>query len=439
MFIKQNLASIAILAFIFLLKIGFTDLKLLNKEKNDKASKSDYSSTNTANINGEASLLANLTATILTNYDQALLPKCTGRERVQLDINMAVRQLILLDEPEQIAKFNMWMRLIWTDCRLYWNPEDFGNITEVVLPFDLLWTPDLTLYESVAEEFYGFKDYRPRVMFDGTVYYNFPTLVESVCQVDALKFPYDTQICLLTFGSWVFSGSDLDIFSSKKFADVSSIKDHVEWVVESVPIVRHVVFYPEPYPDVTFYVHIRRKPASYVTNIIIPSLLITLISALGFLLPVESGEKVGLQLTVMLAIFVFQVLVADQLPPSADSTPWISVFLSFTLILCGVASLLQVLVISVHFQDKDMPNWTKRYILYPLALVSGVQTLGLQRTCSQNGQLEDEDKMVKEALPEGLTLWMYLATVLDRVGIFIFLMMFVIGCLVTFDGMVSRD
>jgi hypothetical protein len=54
-----------------------------------------------------------------------------------------------------------------------------------------------------------------------------------------------------------------------------------------------------------------------------PAILITLISALGFFLPVESGEKVALQLTVMLAIFVFQVLVSDQLPPSADSTPWI--------------------------------------------------------------------------------------------------------------------
>lgn len=435
MFIKQNLASIALLAFTFLLKIGFTDEKLL-KEKT-LSSKSDDSS-NTADINGEASLLANLTATLLTNYNPALLPKCTGRQRVQLDINMAVRQLILLDEPEQIAIFNMWMRLKWTDCRLYWNPQDFGNITNVVLPFNLLWTPDLTLYESVSEEFYGFKDYRPRVMFDGTVYYNFPTLVESVCQVDALKFPYDTQICHLTFGSWVFSGSDLDAFCSKKFADVSSLKEHVEWIVESVPIVRHVVFYPEPYPDVTFYVHLRRKPASYVTNIIIPSILITLISALGFLLPVESGEKVSLQLTVMLAIFVFQVLVADQLPPSADSTPWISVFLSFTLILCGVASLLQVIVISVHFQDKDMPNWTKRYILYPLALVSGVRTPGLQRTYSQDNQ-QDKDKMVKETLPEGITLWMYMATVIDRVGLFIFLMIFVIGCLVTFDGMVSRD
>lgn len=37
---------------MFIFFIGFTDLKLLNKEKNDKASKSDYSSTNTANING---------------------------------------------------------------------------------------------------------------------------------------------------------------------------------------------------------------------------------------------------------------------------------------------------------------------------------------------------------------------------------------------------
>lgn len=182
------------------------------------------------------------------------------------------------------------------------------------------------IFYSIAEEFYGFSDYRPRMSYDGTIRYNFPSLIEALCPVNVLKFPYDTQICRLTFGSWVFNGFDLNVYSSKKFADISSLKENVEWVIDSVPCVRHEVIYgccPEPFPDVAYYVHLRRKPGSYVTNIIMPAILITLISALGFFLPVESGEKVALQLTVMLAIFVFQVLVSDQLPPSADSTPWI--------------------------------------------------------------------------------------------------------------------
>ena len=118
----------------------------------------------------------------------------------------------------------------------------------------------------------------------------------------------------------------MDVQSKKSTADLSAIKENVEWIVEKAPIERHEIYYgccPEPYPDITFYVNLKRKPAYYVTNIIIPSVLITLIASLGYLLPVDSGEKIGLELTVMLAMSVFQLLVADQLPPSADATPWI--------------------------------------------------------------------------------------------------------------------
>lgn len=156
--------------------------------------------------------------------------------------------------------------------------------------------------------------------------YNFPTKVEALCPVDVSKFPYDSQICSLMFGSWSYNGLELDVRSMQSSADLSSTKENVEWIIDKVPIVRHELYYgccPEPYPDVTFYIHLTRKPGYYVTNIIIPSILVTLVASLGFLLPVDSGEKVGLELTVMLAMSVFQLLVADHLPPSADSTPWI--------------------------------------------------------------------------------------------------------------------
>ena len=105
-----------------------------------------------------------------------------------------------------------------------------------------------------------------------------------------------------------------------------SWEKNVEWDVPKISVERHVEFYgccPEPYPDIAFSIHLTRKPSYYITNIIVPSLIITVLVVLGFILPVSSGEKVSLEITVMLAMSVFQLLVADHLPPSADSTPWI--------------------------------------------------------------------------------------------------------------------
>jgi nicotinic acetylcholine receptor alpha-9 len=66
--------------------------------------------------------------------------------------------------------------------------------------------------------------------------YMYEGLIEALCPVNVLKFPYDTQICRLTFGSWVFNGFDLNVYSSKKFADISSLKENVEWVKCSLKI-----------------------------------------------------------------------------------------------------------------------------------------------------------------------------------------------------------
>jgi len=77
----------------------------------------------------------------------------------------------------------------------------------------------------------------------------------------------------------------------------------------------------EPYPDVTFTIHMRRGSLFYVVNLIAPCFLIFLISFLGFFLPVESGDKVNLETTILLALVVFLLMVGETMPPTPDAIP----------------------------------------------------------------------------------------------------------------------
>ena len=64
-----------------------------------------------------------------------------------------------------------------------------------------------------------------------------------------------------------------------------------------VPGERHEVFYdccPEPYVDITFTIHIRRRTLYYFFNLIVPCVLISSMALLGFTLPPDSGEKLTL-------------------------------------------------------------------------------------------------------------------------------------------------
>jgi len=77
----------------------------------------------------------------------------------------------------------------------------------------------------------------------------------------------------------------------------------------------------EPYPDVTFTIHMRRGSMFYVVNLIAPCFLIFVVSFLGFFLPVESGDKVNLEITILLALVVFLLMVGETMPPIPDVIP----------------------------------------------------------------------------------------------------------------------
>ena len=52
-----------------------------------------------------------------------------------------------------------------------------------------------------------------------------------------------------------------------------------------------------------------------------PGIFLTATTLLTFVLPVDSGEKVSLGVTVLLALTVFLLLVADTMPTTSDGIP----------------------------------------------------------------------------------------------------------------------
>uniref|UniRef100_A0A4W5JLT3 Neurotransmitter-gated ion-channel ligand-binding domain-containing protein n=1 Tax=Hucho hucho TaxID=62062 RepID=A0A4W5JLT3_9TELE len=80
-------------------------------------------------------------------------------------------------------------------------------------------------------------------------------------------------------------------------ADLSGYMSNGEWELLGVPGDRHEIFYKcctEPYSDVTFVVTLRRRTLFYALNLLVPCVLISSLTLLLFILPAQSGEKIGL-------------------------------------------------------------------------------------------------------------------------------------------------
>ena len=148
----------------------------------------------------------------------------------------------------------------------------------------------------------------------------------AACKIDVTYFPFDDQICHLKMGSWAYDGFQVDVTNRSGNIDLSNYVDNGEWLLIEARAVRHVIYYaccPEPFPDVTFYLHLRRRTTYYTFNVIIPCVILSILTIAGFFLPAQSGEKVTLGLTVLLAFSVFMLLIAESMPATSEFVPLI--------------------------------------------------------------------------------------------------------------------
>ena len=81
----------------------------------------------------------------------------------------------------------------------------------------------------------GHDRYRVSIYPDGTLYYNFPTVLQSECKMDQLQYPFDVQTCDLKFGSWSHSGAELDLKPDDKSGMIS-------YTVPSIAIHSRIIF-----------------------------------------------------------------------------------------------------------------------------------------------------------------------------------------------------
>lgn len=123
---------------------------------------------------------------------------------------------------------------------------------------------------------------------------------------------------------------------------------------------------PEPYPDVTFTLHLRRKPGFFLYNIIIPCLVIASLAVLTFVLPPEIGERVTLVIESFLALSFVVLMVSDNVPVTSESSPLLTKFLLISMIEIGGALIANCVSLNLY-KKYEMPQWVRVVFLHYLA------------------------------------------------------------------------
>ncbi|CDQ70609.1 unnamed protein product [Oncorhynchus mykiss] len=122
------------------------------------------------------SALNQLTRTLLRKYNCGvrLVQNCTN----------VLKIYFLHDGKTQLVTTSIWYRQVGMNCFLVWDPEEFDGITEISLPSEAIWVPDLiSEFVDVGES--------PAIPYvyvnsSGMVKNNKPIQVVSACDLELL-------------------------------------------------------------------------------------------------------------------------------------------------------------------------------------------------------------------------------------------------------------
>jgi len=281
----------------------------------------------------------------------------------------STRCVLDVDVVKSAVDLLVWIRLVWTDDRLAWNPDEYNGLDKVFFWIEAgagasetseIWTPDVELWNQMESIQSSFANGFAQVDSNGRVYWSRPGHLLPICKFEGLeRFPFDNLVCTIELGSWSYSGKYLrlgllDGDGVSIGGSNTSGEAFQEFTLKSVSA--SAFAYP-PYPSdpladwpVLFYkVVFDRSWQPYVRGHLVSQIIFNIIGFACFWLPIQSGERLGLSITAMLAAVASDLVVVSELPQAPELT-WMQKFSMMSQVFAAYCVLEGVLVSFFFYQ-----------------------------------------------------------------------------------------
>ena len=294
------------------------------------------------------------------DYDKNVRPSKNYTEPTFVYVSFFLHSINDLDESAEILTTTGYIYASWYDTELVWNVTDFGNISYMYFPQNDVWKPDIALANTVKQfENLGIETLNVKVDFDGYIgWYPFQ-LFKSYCAIDMTHFPFDEQTCKLKFVAWTYTVDDIRMEPSEvgSALDIGWFEPSSQWNILGTDATTEDTVNSE----VVFVLKLKRKPRFFLMSVILPTIMLSILSVLTFLLPCDSGEKASYAVTVFLSFSLFLTIVSSTLPKNSDTTSVFSVYLVIQTVQSTFITIITMTLIRIsHIQPETrVPNLVK--------------------------------------------------------------------------------
>lgn len=306
--------------------------------------------------------VSTLLADIFANYNSNIRPGCNRSSPLILNVSFYFTSIKDLDESESKFSISGAFEFFWNDDRLKWNTSMYGgDLSSIVIPKQKLWTLSLITINSFSEAGeLGKESSRLRLANTGNLHWITPDLYQTTCNLDVTFYPFDSQSCVLRFYLTAYRANEVKLFVLKNSMNQQEFEENGIWQVTDTKV--YTKDNSLGWQELHLQVNMRRRLQFYVSSLIMPVCMMSFLQLFVFLIPVESGERVGFAVTVLLAIAVYLTLVQEKLPEASE--PNVSC-LSYKLLVDFMIGIMMVIAVIAGLQlyhqnqDRIIPNYLR--------------------------------------------------------------------------------
>jgi hypothetical protein len=184
-----------------------------------------------------------------------------------------------------------------------------------------------------------------------------------------------------------------------------------------------------------FTLTLKRNHAFVVFYVTVPVILLSLLNALTFALPVSAGEKSGFAITVFLSFLIYVIVTFQKMPDSSDT---ISLFAVYLLIMTGLSNLtviisvLEIRMIELKTKHKPLPKCTISFTKWILNLQHNMLCIKDEMDEKRYAEAQNEARNVKPEseddgdVEEDDTAWPEFVSALDFTCFWVFFLVTVL-------------
>ena len=254
---------------------------------------------------------------LLSRIEVDLRPREIQVDKVDMNIQFILNNILKLDDTTQLLTVRGYFHVQWKDDFLQWNQCERAGITQLKIPVKKVWSPKLVILEGVdgTDQLYDPAD-SIVVNPEGNVVWLPEGDFSFYCDFSIKLYPFDKQTCSMTAYASVegIKGLEFQLFNGGANVSSQDFKENTEWELISL-YAKKEERYGMSMVEITFVM--KRRPMFIIYTTMLPLGLLTVLNICILLVPVESGEKCSMAVTLFMAYGVILTFISNGLPHNA--------------------------------------------------------------------------------------------------------------------------